>query len=149
MREKTLIILKPDCLEKHIVNKVIERLLKVGQIINMDFCLVNSEKITQHYSDNLKKWPMDITYRVINYFVNKNVIILVLEGEDICRKVREIIGDSDPANACEDTIRGDFSEDSYELALAEKRSCYNIIHASDNYEQFKKEYTIWFGDEKL
>ncbi|MCO6019381.1 nucleoside-diphosphate kinase [Carnobacterium divergens] len=145
--EQTLIILKPDCLEREIVSKVTSKLLEKGTIKKMSYLRVTNDKILKHYEENLKNCPIDITHRISNYFVNKQVIVIILEGKDICKKMRDLIGASDPENAEVGTIRHDFGIDSYDKALSEKRSCENIIHASDNPKEFRREYSIWFPKE--
>lgn len=144
MYEKTLIILKPDCLERDITTDCVEILLQLGRIVELKCCKVSSNTILKHYEKNLKKVDEDIKNRVLDYFVNKYVVVLVLEGQDIITRVRKIIGASDPSLASKGTIRGDFGMDSYEIAELEKRSCRNIVHASDSIEAYNLEYNIWF-----
>ena len=99
-----------------------------------------------HYEENLKDKPDNIKYRVLNYFVNKEVVIILIRGENIIKNTRKLIGTSDPAKSPSGTIRGDFGIDSYEDADRIDRSCYNIIHASDSIDSYLREKEIWLGE---
>ncbi|WP_185953307.1 nucleoside-diphosphate kinase [Enterococcus casseliflavus] len=144
--EETLIILKPDCIERNLTEVCIKRLLKIGNIKKMKTCEVKSKQILEHYSENLKVVDQDIKNRVLDYFVNKTVIVIVLDGENIIKNVRNEIGTSDPSESPLGTIRRDYCNDSYKIAEIEQRSCRNIIHASDSVHSYEKEFRVWFKE---
>jgi len=149
MKENTLVILKPDCLERNLVEKCVSRLIEIGKIERIKYHIVKTEEILKHYQENLINQPNEIKNRVLDYFVNKAVIIITLSGIDIIKRVRDLIGASDPSKAKKNSIRGEFCNDSYELAESENRSCRNIIHASDSKISYKYEYDIWFSKRDL
>lgn len=148
MVEETLVILKPDCLERNLEEECLNRLEAIGKITSKRRINVSANKIMSHYEGNLKGKSKNIKYRVLNYFVNKEVIVLLLSGENIIKKTRDLIGVSDPSKSRPGTIRGDLGIDSYFKADADDRSCYNIIHASDSLESFIYEKKIWFEENK-
>ncbi|MCH8294148.1 nucleoside-diphosphate kinase [Candidatus Poribacteria bacterium] len=75
------------------------------------------------------------------------VVVAALEGPCAIEKVREICGATIPAVADKGTIRGDYSDDSPDLANKERRAIYNLIHASSSTEEADREIELWFGDE--
>lgn len=119
-------------------------MLNVGIIRKLKYHTVSSDEILRHYSDNLINSDDSIKKRVLDYFVNKEIIIIILEGPDIIKKVRRLVGESDPSLSSKETIRGRFGIDSYKQADIENRSCRNIIHASDSQTTFEYEKSIWF-----
>lgn len=136
--------MKPDCLDKGLVKECTDRIIKLGCIIKMDYRKVTSQEIMNHYKDNLKNVSNEIKNRVLDYFEGKFIIIIIIEGNDIIKKMRKEIGASDPEYAEPGTIRRKFANDTYKKALKEKRSCKNVIHASDSHINFEKEYKVWF-----
>ena len=113
MFEETLIILKPDCLERNLEDRCLKRLEKLGEITLMSKINVSANQIMAHYEDNLKDKPENIKYRVLNYFVNKEVIVILLRGKNVIANTRKLIGASDPAKSPKGTIRGDWGIDCY------------------------------------
>ena len=88
--------------------------------------------------EQLLEWSRD--------YITKGVLIaLVLEGENAIKKVRELVGFTDPAKAAPGTIRGDFKDDSITKANEEKRKVRNLIHAADSPDSAQKEIELWFG----
>ena len=77
------------------------------------------------------------------------VVAMVLQGENAVKKVRQIVGSTDPSEADVGTIRADYSNDSIAVANAENRTVRNIVHASGNPEEAKKEISIWFKDNEI
>lgn len=102
----------------------------------------------EHYKKNLLNQPKEIEKRLLSYMANKYIIALILEKENAIESMRKLIGASDPSKADKNTIRGYWGNDSYEKAMKENRSCYNLIHASDSVEEYKREKKIWFLEEE-
>lgn len=147
MIEKTLVFFKPDAIERNIVNDIFEKYI-VGngfKVVSLKPEIVTKEKILMHYKDNLKDKTLDIINRVIDFYNGKLIIILILEKENAILEFRNILGASDPIMANKNTIRGEYANDSYYIAEHEKRSCRNIMHASDSKSSFKYEFSIWFN----
>lgn len=144
--EKTLVFFKPDAIERNIVDTIfVEFIFKNGfDVIRIKPMLVTKDLITEHYKDNLKDKSEEIVRRVVDFYDGKWILLLILQRENAIKKMREILGDSDPITSGPETIRGKFGDDSYELAENEKRSCRNIMHAADSQESFQYEFSIWF-----
>lgn len=90
----------------------------------------------------IKRWNVELIIR-------GPVLAMVWEGPDAVDIVRKLAGDTCPKKAVPGTIRGDFSWDNYEVANAEYRSAYNILHASANEEEAEFEINLWFSKDEL
>jgi len=85
---------------------------------------------------------------LLEYMVSAPVVQLVIEGVHAIDMVRKLVGDTIPANAQMGTIRGDYSVDSAASANRDKRSIYNLVHASETPEEAEHEIEYWFGKEQ-
>lgn len=135
--EKTLIILKPDCVEKKLTAVVLDRFLKNG--FNMVACKMmrlNKDILTRHYSHLADKpyFPP-----IVEFMMRSNVLVCVFEGENVIARAREMLGPTDSTKAPKGTIRGDFGTDMRE----------NIAHASDSPESAAKEMANFFLPEEI
>ena len=145
--EKTLVFFKPDAIERGIVDDIIDNfIIKEGFVIkSIKPVIVTPDKILEHYHKNLLNHSKEIYYRVLEYFVNKMILILILEKSNAIKDMRMILGHSDPSKSGPHTIRGKYCNDSYDLAESENRSCKNIMHASDSIQAFEAEFKIWYS----
>jgi nucleoside-diphosphate kinase len=164
MYQETLVILKPDALERNLVGAIIDRFEREGlKIIDVRFyAKVDQEMLSRHYPDSMaeslgKKAQLSslgitdsvahglkVLDRLKRYFTRNPVLAIKLSGEDAIALVRKITGYTDPATAEKGTIRGDFGIDSIAKSTADKRACENLIHASGNPEEAKHELSLWF-----
>lgn len=135
--EQTLIILKPDTLQRNLVGEIIARFEKKGlKIIALKMMTINDVLIKEHYShhkdkpffDNLKK-----------YMQSAPCIVMVLEGIGVVETTRILCGQTDSKRADVGTIRGD-------LAMSGR---HNLVHSSDSKETAEKEIKRFFKPEEL
>jgi len=130
--ETTLILLKPDAMEKKLTGKVLTRFEDAGFTLRAIKMMQLDEAILrQHYAHitHIPAFP-----EVLAFMQRTPVIALVLEGEDTIAKVRELIGPTNSKNAAPGTIRGDFGED---LMV-------NVCHSSDSPESAAAEIQRFF-----
>ncbi len=134
MRERTLIIVKPDGVERGLSDQILERFTANG------FTVVQRKEMTiprslaeQHYAEHVNKpfFPS-----VVNYMTSGPVVVAILEGEDAVARARALMGPTDPAKATPGTIRGDFGESIDR----------NTIHGSDSAESAQREIHLFFGE---
>jgi nucleoside-diphosphate kinase len=137
LKERTLAILKPDCVQKNYIGKVISHLLKSGfEIVGMKMLKLNKETAGEFYAVH-KGRPF---YNNLLEFMNENrVVVIALERENAVEYLRKIIGATDPAEAEANTIRKLYAE-------SKER---NIIHASDSQENAKIELGFFFSKREL
>lgn len=135
--ERTLVLVKPDGVQRGLVGEVVQRFERKGlKLAAMRLLRVPAELAEQHYAVHAEK-PF---YRELVEFITSGpVVAMALEGPDAISVVRTLVGGTRPAQAQPGTIRGD-------LGLTTLR---NLIHASDAPETAESELALWFGGEPL
>jgi nucleoside-diphosphate kinase len=135
--ERTLILFKPDCVQRRLVGRVLSRFEDKGlNVIAMKLMRVTPELSKKHYAEHVSK-PF---YPGLESFITGGPIIAaVLEGLEVIRVVREMLGATSGLKAAAGTIRGDFS--------ASRQM--NLIHASDGPEAAQREIELYFKPEEI
>jgi nucleoside-diphosphate kinase len=135
--ERTLILLKPDCVQRRLVGRILSRFEDKGlQFVGMKMLQVTPELARQHYAEHVHK-PF---YPALEAFITASPIIAaVLEGLEAVRIVREMLGPTSGLKAPPGTIRGDFSS-SRQM---------NLVHASDGPEAAQREIALYFRSDEL
>ena len=100
-------------------------------------------------TNNLLSIGKQVREWVVEYMISAPVVCIIIKGVHAVEMVRKLAGDTKPCDALPGTIRGDYSVDSPALANSEKRSIYNIVHASETQEEAQHEIKHWFGDYEL
>jgi len=133
--EQTLILLKPDAVERQLVGTILSRWEQKGlRIVAMRMLQVTPKLARAHYVDHLEKsfYP-----GLEAYITSGPVVAAILEGTEAIAVVRRMIGPTNGSEAPSGTIRGDFS-------LSSQR---NLVHASDSPAAAEREKAIFFGSE--
>jgi nucleoside-diphosphate kinase len=135
--QKTLIIFKPDCMEKKHVGAVVDRFEKAGfTIIGCKMTRLTPALLRDHYAHVASK-PF---YPEIERFMGSlPVIVMALQGDDVVAKVRDLLGPTDSRKAPKGTLRGDFGTD----------MMVNVVHASDSEENGRVEIARFFKPEEI
>lgn len=151
--ERTLVVLKPDAVQRGIVGEVISRFEKVGlKIIGLKMLFPTDEHYHHHYEkigQMISRRGEEIFNITLQFMRQGPVIAIVLEGVEAPSLVRKMVGDTEPRTALPGTIRGDYSHMSYAHGDKEKVGIPNIIHASSNSDEAKLEIEHWFSHEEL
>ncbi|MFO0791127.1 MAG: nucleoside-diphosphate kinase [Pirellulales bacterium] len=135
--ERTLILLKPDCVQRRLMGRVISRFEDKGlNIIALKMMRVTPELAKKHYAEHVQKaW-----YPALEGFITGGPIVAaVVEGLEVIRVVREMLGATSGLKAAAGTIRGDFSS-SRQM---------NLVHGSDGPEAAAREIALYFGEKEL
>lgn len=136
--ETTLILFKPDAIQKNLTGTVLSRFQEAGFVIRgIKMMKLSDEILVEHYSHIADK-PFFPSVR--NFMQESPVIALALQGEDVIAKVRDLLGPTDSMAAAPGTIRGDFG---FKDADAKMR---NVCHASDSPEAAAAEIKRFFKD---
>ena len=145
--QRTLVLLKPDAVQRAIMGTIITRFENAGlKIVGMKMMWVDNEFSKKHYSAHVGK-PF---YKGLEEFITFGpVIAMVIEGVEAIETVRKIVGSTEPKKAQPGTIRGDFAHHSYAYADKKGIAIKNLIHASDSLESAKKEIELWFKKNEL
>jgi nucleoside-diphosphate kinase len=135
--ERTLVILKPDAVQRGLIGTILGRLERRGlKIVGMKLMQVDEELARKHYAVHEGKPFFE---GLVQYIVSGPVVVLAITGEGVIQMVRTSVGATNPANAAPGTIRGDF-------AVSIGR---NLIHASDSLENGEQEVANFFGSGEL
>ncbi len=147
MIERTLVLLKPDAVQRGLMGEIITRFEKVGlKVAGCKLVWIDRAASQKHYGAHVgKKF-----YKVLeDYIVSGPVLALCLEGVHAVENVRKLIGATEPLKASPGTIRGDYSHVSMAHADATGKSVANLIHASGTSAEAQQEVALWFKDEEL
>jgi nucleoside-diphosphate kinase len=151
--EKTLIIMKPDAMQRGIVGEVLTRFEKTGlKMVACKMVAPDKEHFHQHYegiSQLISRWGQDVYNIVLAQMTETPVIAIVLEGVEAVNHVRKIVGTTDPKNSLPGTIRGDYTHLTQEYSNSVGGTLPNIVHASGSKEEAEKEIHLWFGKDEV
>jgi nucleoside-diphosphate kinase len=135
--ERTLILLKPDALQRCLAGEIISRLERRGlKLVAMKLMRLDEATARQHYAEHEGKPFVD---SLIEFITSGPLIAAALEGPNAIALIRKQMGATDPQNAESGTIRGD-------LALYVQ---FNLIHGSDSPESAKRELALFFNDDEI
>jgi nucleoside-diphosphate kinase len=172
MEEKTLVLVKPDGVDRGLIGEVVKRFEQKGlRVVSMKMLAPTEEQVGTHYpydeswllsvGRNTKKsfaekgiemeeTEMQIGERIrtwnMNYLSSGKIVAIVLEGYHAAQIARKVAGSTQPLVADLGTIRGDFGVESYGVADAKQRPIKNIIHTAESVEAAKKEMAVWFPE---
>lgn len=143
---RTLVLLKPDAVERGIVGKIITRFEEAGfKLAAMKLIKADKGLVGKHYSEELaKRRGEHIRQYNIDFISSGPVVALVIEGVNAVENVRKFCGTTEPKSSPPGTIRGDFSHVSYGYCDDEKMVVKNVIHASEDDNFAAEEISIWF-----
>lgn len=145
--ERTFVAIKPDAVQRGITGQILHRLERSGMRLSaMKMIQADDETLQEHYSEHVGK---DFYEGLREFMKEGPIIAMVWEGVNAVENIRKIVGDTAPKEARPGTIRGDFAHISFEHADEEGKAVKNIIHASGNHEEAKKEVKIWFDEEEI
>jgi nucleoside-diphosphate kinase len=149
--ERTLILIKPEAVKRHLVGKIISRFEDAGlKIIGMKQFWADEEFAKKHYTEDIsQRRGENVRNALLKYITEGPVVAICLEGINAIENVRKIVGGTEPKSAPPGTIRGDFAHVSFAHADANNLPVKNIIHASGNSEDSKAEIKLWFKPEEL
>ncbi len=175
-KEKTLVIIKPDGVQRSLVGEIIKRFERLGlKMVALKMMVPQEEQVESHYlidpdwKKNVgekaiaayekkgieppTKDPREAGQKVLDglkkYMTSGPVVAMVLQGAHACAIVRKVVGGTEPLSSDVGTIRGDFVLDSYQMADTDGRAVRNLIHASGNPDEAEKEIPIWFSEEEI
>ena len=151
--EKTLIILKPDAVQRGLVGEILARFEKVGlKVVGMKMVAPDEDHYHHHYetiSKLVSRRGQDVFDRNARAMMSGPVIAAVLEGVEAVLIVRKMVGETEPKAAQPGTIRGDYAHMTIARADEKKSGLPNLIHASGDSAEAKQEIAHWFTPAEL
>jgi nucleoside-diphosphate kinase len=136
-KERTLVLCKPDAVQRGRVGDVIARFERKGlKLVALKMLRVDEDLASRHYAEHLEK----SFYPALRDFITSSpAIAMAIEGENAVEVVRRLVGETNPQAAAAGTIRGDFG-----LDLTK-----NLVHGSDSLASAKREIALFFSPEEL
>lgn len=175
-QEQTLVIVKPDGVQRGLIGDVIHRYEQCGlKLVGLKMLIPTKKLTLDHYSidpewaiksgtktfESYKakglplpgKDPVEfaegIRRKLMDFMSSGPVVAMIWQGMGAVAVVRKITGSTEPLTSAPGTIRGDYTIDSYTSADADARAVRNIIHASGSVEEAAKEIPIWFDKKEI
>ncbi len=174
--EKTLVLLKPDGVQRGLTGEILGRFERAGlKITALKMVHPSHEDVDRHYTlteewmrgvyekaktkyeaagqtfpfpDHVS-YGQDIKRGLLEYLKSAPIIAMVLEGEQAVSVVRKLVGSTEPASAAPGTIRGDLAHDNYAFSNSQNRPLRNLVHASGTVAEAAQEIPVWFTDIEL
>ncbi|MBU6426771.1 nucleoside-diphosphate kinase [Patescibacteria group bacterium] len=174
--ERTLIIVKPDGIQRGLIGEIINRYERVGlKLTALKMMIPTAEMVEKHYTldpewrmktglKSIKGYtdkglkpphadPLKVTEIVLEklkeYLTSGPVIAMVWQGAHAAEIVRKLIGGTEPRSSDVGTIRGDFVLDSYAMSDSDGRAVRNLVHASGSAKEAEDEIAHWFKKEEI
>ena len=149
--ERTLVLLKPDAINRGIVGEVLQRFERMGaKMVGMKLLVSAKDTAMKHYTEDLaKRRGVKIRKMMIDMLTSGPIVAIVFEGVDIVEVTRKLVGATEPKSALPGTIRADYAHVSYRYSDEKGIGIYNLIHASATPDEAKTEISVWFKPEEL
>lgn len=174
--ERTLVIIKPDGVQRSLIGEVIRRYERMGlKLVGLKIMVPTREHVEQHYlldpswkesvgkkaiegykkkgltppSEDPNEIGSAVVERLKSYMTSGPLVVMCWQGAHVVELVRKITGGTEPRSSDVGTIRGDYVLDSYQMADTDDRAIRNLIHASGSIEEAEKEIAHWFDESEL
>src|SRR3989344_3202146 len=171
-KERSLIIIKPDGVQRSLIGEIIGRFERAGlKLVALKMVLATREEAIAHYNKdeawllkvgestikNLEEKPTKTALEygqgvfegLLKYLTCSPIVIGVFEGNQAVGIAKKLIGGTEPLLSDVGTIRGDFTLDSYSIANGNFRAVRNLAHCSDKVEEAEREIKLWFKDNEI
>jgi nucleoside-diphosphate kinase len=173
--QRSLVLLKPDAIQRSLIGEVIGRIERTGlKIVAMKMIIATRDQVFDHYHKDeawfLKKgtkivedrkannlpiekdavaYGRGIIEQNVDFMTSGPIVALIAQGNEAPTVIKKITGSTEPSTSDVGTIRGDFTVDSYEHAGVSGRAVRNILHCSENVEDAEREIKVWFADAEI
>ena len=174
-KERSLVIIKPDGIQRGLVGEIISRIERTGlKIVSMKLVMAEEDVLWKHYNKDevwfqdkgaivvknrteqglpvekeALEYGKDILRANIEFMTAGPVLAMVIQGNQAVGVVKKLVGGTEPLTSDVGTIRGDLTVDTYELANASGRAVRNLVHCSDEVSEAERELALWFTEEEI
>ena len=174
-KERTLVIIKPDGVQRSLIGDIISRIERPGlKFVAFKFLVPKEDQCFTHYNKDdtwlqekgarmakekegrgepveksAIEYGKDILRGNVAFFTSGPVLAMVVQGNQAAGIVKKIVGGTEPLTSDVGTIRGDFTLDSYALAGTDARAVRNLAHCSDSPSEAEREIKIWFDEKDI
>jgi len=173
--ERSLILLKPDTVQRGLIGEIISRFERKGlKIVAMKMVWPTKKLAMEHYfwsdeekeasggrtieayeakglkiTKSAKEYSEDVQRRLYSYLQSGPVVAMVIEGAHAIEHVRKLVGHGNPLSSDVGSIRADLTIDSYVVADEVDRAARNLVHASGNMSEAEREIKVWFKENEI
>jgi len=149
--EQTLVLVKPDGVERGLVGEIIKRFEQRGlKLIALKLLKIDKDFAMKHYTEDIaKRRGEKVRTFLIDYLTAGPVVAMIIEGVNAIENVRKIVGPTESKSALPGTIRGDFSHVSFAYADEKQIPVKNLIHASGDAKDAAYEIPLWFTKKEI
>jgi nucleoside-diphosphate kinase len=174
--ERTMVIIKPDGIQRSLMGEIIKRYEQVGlKLVALKMMVPTAEQIEKHYTldpewrlktglKTIKGYtdkgltppvtdPLAVTAEILRkvklYMTSGPVIAMIWQGAHAVEIVRKLTGGTEPLTSVPGTIRGDYVLDSYRMSDTDRRSVRNLVHASGSVKEAEDEIAHWFKKDEI
>ena len=174
-KERTLVILKPDAVQRGLIGEIIRRMENTGlKLVALKFMMATEDQVWKHYNKDdewfTKKgqrtveerraaglpiekeaieYGKEIVRGLVKFMTCGPIVPMIWEGNQAVGIVKKIVGSTEPLTSDGGTIRGDYTLDSYELSSIDSRAVRNLVHCSDPVADAEREIPVWFTPEEI
>ncbi len=135
--QKTLLLVKPDGVQRGLVGQIVSRIEQKGlKLVGLKLMKVSQELANQHYSEHIGK---PFFNDLVDFITSSPIVAMAVEGDNAVQVMRVIMGTTNPQEASPGTIRGDFG-----MTIG-----MNLIHGSDSAESAERELSLFFNSEEI
>ena len=135
--QQTLILLKPDCVQRRLIGTIVQRFEQKGlRLVGLKLVQASNDLAGKHYADHKEK---PFYKSLLDFLTSGPTVAMVWEGREAVSVARTLMGPTDGTKAPPATIRGDFA-----LSIQN-----NLVHGSDSPENAEKEISLWFSKDEL
>lgn len=175
IKEKTLLIVKPDGVQRSLVGDIVSRIERTGlKIVALKMLIASEDTLWKHYNKDdvwfvekgtiaiesrkdqglpIEKeaieYGKDILRANIEFMTSGPVIAFIVQGNQSVGIVKKIVGGTEPLTSDVGTIRGDYTVDTYALANSSARAVRNLVHCSDKVSEAEREIALWFNESEI
>ncbi len=173
--EQTLIILKPDAIQRSLMGDIIKRIERTGlKFVAFKFMVASEGDLVRHYNKDEKwfaekgarilndrtannlpieksamEYGQDIIGSIVKFMTAGPVLIAIVQGNESVAVVKKLVGATEPKTSDVGTIRGDYTVDSYDHSSVQNRAVRNLVHCSESPEEAGREIAVWFKPEEI
>jgi len=174
-KERTLIILKPDAIQRALIGEILRRVERTGlKFTAFKFLVPTRDQVLAHYNkdeawckkigqrviqeleaDGIKpersavEYGKEVLEHLVTFMTAGPVLVVVVEGNEAVAIVAKLVGSTEPKTSDVGTIRGDLTVDSYGHATYRNSAVRNLIHCSESPEEAEREIGVWFSAEEI
>ena len=149
--EQTLVLIKPDGVERGLTGEIIKRFEQRGlKIVALKLTKVDKDFSQKHYTEDItKRRGEKVRTMLLDYITSGPVVAMIVEGVDAIENVRKLCGTTESKSATPGTIRGDYTHVSFNHADANDIPVRNLVHASGDADDAKNELALWFSVDEI